>query len=64
MTLTKPLKTHPAYQNLFVLSQVKTRAKSGVESRSLPNIDFDDQVLAKNGLGLVLRNSSRLSVRQ
>ena len=36
----------------------------GVESRSLPNIDFDDQVLAKNGLGLVLLNSSRLSVRQ
>ena len=36
----------------------------GVESRSLPNIDFDEEVLAKNGLGLVLLNSSRLSVRQ
>ena len=64
VTLTKPLKSHPAYENLVVLSQVKTRAESGVESRSLPNIDFDDQVLAKNGLGLVLHNSSRLSVRQ
>ena len=28
VTLTKLLKSHPAYQNLFVLSQVKARAES------------------------------------